>query len=122
MAYLGAGVIVAAQLGATNGFAAESGIIQVGHRADNLLLLLTTVAFVFKRLFALLTITHVTLLLARVNFAVEWFRADRFARDFVFLTALQRFCAAATPTAALDYGLARWTRSRVAQQRARMIA
>lgn len=115
-------VILAVQLGAADFLAAESGIVQVGHRTGDLLLLLTTVAFVFQRFFALLTITHVALLLARVNSTVEWFRTDRFARDIIFLAALQRFRHAATSAAALDHRLTRRTRSRMTEQRTRMLA
>ena len=115
MTYLGAGVIVAAQLGTANIFAAKSCVVQVGHRTDDLFLLFSTVTLVFKRFFTLFTVTHVTFLLARVNSAVELFRADRFTRNFIFLTALQRFLCTATPTATLNSGLARWTRSRVTQ-------
>lgn len=115
MTNFGTVVIVAVQLGATDFLAAESGVVQVGHGASYLLLLLATVAFVFQRFFALLTVTHVALLLARVNSAVKWFRAGRFARDVVFLAALQRFCHPATPAATLDHRLTRRTRSRMTE-------
>lgn len=122
MTYLGAGVIVTAQLGTTNSLAAELGVVQIGHRTDNLLLLLTTVTVVFQCFLTLITFTDVTFLLARVNSAVERFRTDCFTSDFVLLAALQRFRRTATPTATLNHRLARRTRSRVTKQRARMIA
>lgn len=122
MTNLGTVVILAVQLGATDFLAAESGVVQVRHGAGDLLLLLAAVAFVFQRFFALPTVTCVALLLARVNSTVEWFRAGRFARDIVFLAALQRFRHAATPAAALDHRLTRRTRSRMTEQRTRMLA
>lgn len=122
MTNLGTVVILAAQLGAADFLAAESGVIQVGHGADDLLLLLSAVTFVFERFFALLAVAHVALLLTRVNSAVERFRAGCFARDIVFLAALQRFRHAATPATALNHCLTRWTRSRMTQQRTRMLA
>lgn len=121
MTNLGTVVILAIQLGAADFLAAESGVVQIGHGAGNLLLMLATVAFVFQRFFALPTVTHVALLLARVNSTVERFRAGRFTRNIVFLAALQRFRHAATPTAALDYRLARRTRPRMTEQRTWML-
>lgn len=120
--YLGTGVVVTAELGIANRLAAEPGVVQIGHRAGDLLLLLATVTLVFQRFPTLRTVAHVALLLARVNSAVERFRADRFARDVVLLAALQWLRRTTTPTATLNHRLTRWTRSRMAKQRARMFA
>lgn len=120
--YLGAGVIVTAQLGSANSLAAESGVVQIGHRTDDLLLLLATVTLVFQGFLTLATITNVALLLARVNPAVERPRTDCLARNVILLAALQRFRRTATPTATLNHRLARRTRPRMAEQRARVLA
>lgn len=122
MTNLGTVVILAVQLGAANFLAAESGVVQVGHRAGDLLLLLAAVTFVFQRFFALATVTHVALLLASVNSAVQWFRTDRLACDIVFLATLQRFRHAATSAAALDHCLTWRTRSWMTEKRAGMLA
>lgn len=115
-------VILAVQLGSADFLAAKSGVIQVGHSAGDLFLLFATVTFVFQRFFTLLTVAHVALLLARVYSTVKRFRAGRFTRDVVFLAALQWFCHSTTPAAALDYRLARRTRTGMTEQRTRMLA
>lgn len=119
---LGAVVILAVQLGTANFLAAEPSLVQVRDRTSHLLLLLATVTFVFQRFLAFLTVAHVALLLACVNFAVERFRAGRFARDVVLLTALHRLRHPATAATALYHRLARRTRSRMTEQRTRVLA
>lgn len=122
VAQFGAVVILTIQRSAANLLAAKPCIVQIGHRTGDLLLLLSTVTLMFQALFTLCATVGVTLLLAGVNSAIQRLPTGRFTYDVVFLAALHRLRGSSTATTALDHRLTGWTRSRVAQKRARMVA
>lgn len=121
VADLDAVVILTVQLCVAYLLTAKFGVVQIRHRTSDLLLLLAAVALVLQRFLAIVATSHVAFPLATVNFAVQRLATDRVTSDLLLLAALQRLRHPATSATSLHHRLARRTRSRVTQQRARMI-